>query len=132
VARIGGDEFMVLLADLELNGDGAGNHPFRRPDLVAERVRRALQEPYVAAGVELHMSVSLGVGVFPIDCADKHELLRRADEAMYRAKELRGGGHVLLAGNDQRISDLAGGLREPVEIPEGTLSQVALDEGLVR
>ncbi|HYI18499.1 MAG TPA: EAL domain-containing protein [Solirubrobacteraceae bacterium] len=76
VARMGGDEFTVLLEDI---GDP------REATVVAERVLATLHEPFPVAGRELHVSGSIGIALAAPD-ADPEELIRDADVAMYRAK----------------------------------------------
>ncbi|MFS2126055.1 putative bifunctional diguanylate cyclase/phosphodiesterase [Pseudomonas sp. Pseusp97] len=76
VARIGGDEFVVLveLADAE---DAV---------TVAGQQISLLAQPFHIAGQELRIAASLGIVVYPGDGASQHELLRNADAAMYHAK----------------------------------------------
>ena len=79
VGRYGGEEFEVVLpeADLEL------------ATLIADRIRRAVEsDPVAAYDEEVRITVSVGVAVFPRDAGTPVELIERADEAMYRAKEL--------------------------------------------
>ena len=76
VARMGGDEFTVLLEDVA--------DP-REATVVAERVLATLSEPFPVAGRELHVSCSIGIALAAPD-ADPEELIRDADVAMYRAK----------------------------------------------
>jgi diguanylate cyclase (GGDEF)-like protein/PAS domain S-box-containing protein len=78
VARIGGDEFTVLLADL---GSAAG------VSVVLHKVQAAFAPPMIVAGQELFVTVSVGVSVYPGDGVDPQTLIRNADLAMYRAKE---------------------------------------------
>jgi diguanylate cyclase (GGDEF)-like protein len=77
VARLGGDEFVIAL-------DGIGNGPEldRRLNAVLEGVAR----PVLIDRLELQVSASIGVTLFPKDSADPDTLLRHADQAMYRAK----------------------------------------------
>jgi diguanylate cyclase len=82
LARLGGDEFAVLLGDA--GHDEAAD--------VAAKLCAALAESFVLDGVSLHISVSIGVALFPDDGADLSALLRNADIAMYRAKT-SGHGH---------------------------------------
>lgn len=82
VARIGGDEFLVILSNLE----GA-----RQPLPLADRLRKAIQEPFHVEGHELAQSASLGMACFPEDAPDGAELRRCADIALHRAKELGRG-----------------------------------------
>jgi diguanylate cyclase (GGDEF)-like protein/hemerythrin-like metal-binding protein len=78
-ARIGGDEFVILLPDLLHSQDALA---------VGERVCEALEMPFVtAAGNGLHISASIGVAIFPDHADNEHDLLRLGDEAMYRAKK---------------------------------------------
>ena len=87
VARQGGDEFLILIADLDV-GDDQGNVDIedvaRR---VADQVRTALQTPMVLADTEIYTSASLGISLFPVDAADAESLLKHADIAMYKAKD---------------------------------------------
>lgn len=79
VSRHGGDEFAVTLVDL-VNAENAG--------VVAQKILEALSLPFGVGGQEVHVSASVGISIYPIDGADADTLLRNADTAMYRAKEL--------------------------------------------
>jgi diguanylate cyclase (GGDEF)-like protein len=78
VARLGGDEFGVLLRSVRSANEGMA---------VAAAIRRALAEPFDAEGVSLELGGSIGVAVHPEDGDDVEALMRRADVAMYQAKE---------------------------------------------
>ncbi|HWW21765.1 MAG TPA: EAL domain-containing protein [Steroidobacteraceae bacterium] len=78
IARAGGDEFLLLLQELGARED---------VEKLAARWMSALSEPYRVHGTELHISPSIGIARYPIDSADGEELLARADEAMYQAKQ---------------------------------------------
>jgi diguanylate cyclase (GGDEF)-like protein/PAS domain S-box-containing protein len=91
VARQGGDEFLLLLADLDPDAADEAIHA------VASRVHEALRDPFVLHGVEFHARGSIGISVFPRDAHDAETLLKNADIAMYRAKRLEPGGHVFFA-----------------------------------
>ena len=82
VGRDGGDEFLVLMADLQ------GQLPEATADAeqAAERIRRALQQPLSVSGVELDIHASVGISLFPFDATDAQTLLQHADAAMYQAK----------------------------------------------
>ncbi len=80
VARHGGDEFLILLADL---GATTAEQTIR---LVLERVRTAMARPVLLEGVTYVASGSIGISRFPRDADDVDSLLRSADAAMYRAK----------------------------------------------
>ena len=99
VARQGGDEFLLLLSDLER---GLGPVPGTEAavlvaESVAARVHEALQEPFDLAGVEFFASASVGVSLFPHDAVDATGLLKNADTAMYRSKRTEPGGSVVYA-----------------------------------
>ncbi len=78
VARIGGDEFIVLLRPVAGSKDAIG---------VGEKIREALRLPFTVAGKELDISCSIGIAIYPWHGADEIELFKKADIAMYRAKE---------------------------------------------
>jgi diguanylate cyclase (GGDEF)-like protein len=79
VSRLGGDEFTILLDDL---GDAA------EAEEVAGRLLRELAMPYNLGGHEVFISVSIGVAISATDYHRPEEILRDADTAMYRAKQL--------------------------------------------
>jgi diguanylate cyclase (GGDEF)-like protein len=78
VGRIGGDEFVVLLAQLSDSDSILA---------LAEKLHQALHQAFVVNGHQLAISCSIGVAVYPEDGADPITLTKGADEAMYRAKE---------------------------------------------
>ncbi len=78
IARQGGDEFVVLLADLESEGEAT---------FVAEKMVLALLDPFVVDSFHLSVTPSIGVSLYPEDGETAVQLLRNADLAMYRAKE---------------------------------------------
>ena len=82
IARIGGDEFVVLIPELE--------SPSGHVD-VAEKLLGVLRESFEVAGQQFTLSASIGIAIFPDDGRDGTGLLRRADNAMYVAKQ-RGRG----------------------------------------
>lgn len=77
VSRQGGDEFVVLLPELE-HVEDAG--------LSAKKVLNALSEPHRIAEHDLHVSVSIGVSIYPDDGQNAETLIQHADTAMYQAK----------------------------------------------
>ena len=87
VARQGGDEFLVLVADLPLGAEAADARA--AVDKVADRIGRAMEEPFRMHVAELSLQASVGRALFPIDGADAASLLRRADETMYEHKRDR-------------------------------------------
>jgi diguanylate cyclase (GGDEF)-like protein len=82
VARIGGDEFVVLLAHLAPDQAAAGN----AAQGVAEKIRAALAQEFEIGGQGYGCSASIGVTLLPRDGQQADDLLREADTAMYRAK----------------------------------------------
>jgi diguanylate cyclase (GGDEF)-like protein/PAS domain S-box-containing protein len=86
LARQGGDEFAVVLADLEPAGAVA------EALATAERVRAALADPFVLGDCTVTVRASVGVSVLGRDAHDADLLLRHADVAMYRAKRAGGAG----------------------------------------
>ena len=80
--RHGGDEFLVLTTF-----DAAGLEARAIATELAGRVQAALAEPFVVGGTEIRSGASVGVAVYPGDGEDAEALLRRADEAMYAAKQ---------------------------------------------
>jgi diguanylate cyclase (GGDEF)-like protein/PAS domain S-box-containing protein len=85
LARPGGDELLLLLADLE-------EEPIEVAQRVAEQIAVALQDPFRLGGAEFQIRVSIGIAAHPRDAFDAEELLNHADSAMYRAKAVARGG----------------------------------------
>jgi diguanylate cyclase (GGDEF)-like protein/PAS domain S-box-containing protein len=79
VARVGGDEFVVLLRSIENTADAV---------MVAEKIRNALNKPFDLAQQSLHISCSIGMAMYPEHTEKENELLDFADIAMYQAKQL--------------------------------------------
>lgn len=77
-ARIGGDEFVLLLGGFKVAG---------QCEQTLKRVLDAVSAPLLIAGAPVSVSASIGVALFPGDVADADQLLRHADQAMYKAKE---------------------------------------------
>jgi diguanylate cyclase (GGDEF)-like protein/PAS domain S-box-containing protein len=77
VSRFGGDEFVVLL-----NGVTGSSEALQ----IAQRLLICLRAPYLVEALELNVSCSIGIAMFPDDAADMDELMRNADAAMYEAK----------------------------------------------
>lgn len=81
LARIHGDEFVLLCEDLTGPGDAAD---------IGRRLQSALREPFTIGGAPIHLSASVGVAFADADTHDPEQVLRNADIAMYEAKR-RGG-----------------------------------------
>jgi diguanylate cyclase (GGDEF)-like protein len=86
VARMGGDEFTILLTRLTSVGPAYD---------VAERIGEVLREPLIVEGRSVQISSSIGIAVAPANEADPGDLVRRADVAMYRAKRQGKAGWVM-------------------------------------
>lgn len=77
VSRIGGDEFVLLLAQIESEADAAQ---------VAQTILQALTRPYQLDGHTLEISCSIGIAMYPTHGTDAKTLMKHADNAMYQAK----------------------------------------------
>ncbi|MDP1649207.1 MAG: EAL domain-containing protein [Rubrivivax sp.] len=82
VARLGGDEFVVILADLTTQPEAAA----LQAETIAEKIRVAVNQPFVLDGYQYHGTPSIGIGLFLGYETTLDELLKRADTAMYEAK----------------------------------------------
>jgi diguanylate cyclase (GGDEF)-like protein/PAS domain S-box-containing protein len=79
IARLGGDEFTIALADVAQADDVA---------LVAKKILESFAYPFQIGGRDLFVTTSIGIGLYPQDHEQADGLLKSADAAMYRAKEL--------------------------------------------
>ena len=77
VSRHGGDEFLILLSEVDQPEDAG---------LIAEKIVSSIAEPHVVAGHELALTASVGIALYPEDGQDAQSLIMRADTAMYHAK----------------------------------------------
>jgi diguanylate cyclase (GGDEF)-like protein len=123
VARQGGDEFLVLLGEIEPTGNNDDPEYARKAaGVVARKIRRTLRAPFVVSGVEIFVSASIGVSLFPDDAPDSETLLKHADTAMYRAKDAGRDCHAMYAlDRDDALTQLsmAGRLRTATERGDG-------------
>ena len=87
VARMGGDEFAIILVETEMDTDAV---------LVAKKIIQTFETPFRINGNTCHVSVSIGIAMYPIDAEQAEDLVLRADKAMYRAK-LEGKNNYRLA-----------------------------------
>ena len=78
VARYGGDEFVVVVSNLEKSEDAAS---------VAQNIQELVSRPFTIDGHEFGITCSIGISLYPKDGHDVDSLLKNADAAMYRAKE---------------------------------------------
>jgi diguanylate cyclase (GGDEF)-like protein/PAS domain S-box-containing protein len=84
VARIGGDEFALLLSGLQ---------SIEECEQALQRLLGAIKAPYIIAGEAVTISSSIGYTIYPMDSSESDTLLRHADQAMYQAK-LNGGSCI--------------------------------------
>ena len=86
IARLGGDEFAALIeirgniSDLEKNAI-----------TTARKIISAMEQPFIIEGQRLIIGISIGITLFPVHGDNMNDLMRKADVAMYKAKELRHG-----------------------------------------
>lgn len=78
LARMGGDEFTVLIPNLQLSEDAM---------VVSHRIHEFLRRPFALEGREVVMTASIGIAIYPDDGQDAATLLKHADTAMYHAKD---------------------------------------------
>ena len=127
IARLGGDEFGILLP---------GALPTAAIEVV-ERIRHAVNRPFMLDGLPVTVDASVGIAFHPADGDDVTVLLQRADVAMYVAKETH-SGHAIYSSDDDRHEptrlSLVGELRRAIDERELTLyyqPKVALRSGRV-
>lgn len=78
VSRHGGDEFVIMLADVEKREDAT---------YAAQKLIETMAEPHLIGIHRLHVTLSIGISFYPDDCKDMESLFRNADTAMYCAKK---------------------------------------------
>ena len=82
LARIGGDEFIIILSDIEDYSDA---------EAVAHKIKQAIKLPIAFQGNTISVEASIGIATYPLDGTRKEELIHCADEDMYRDKNLPAG-----------------------------------------
>lgn len=93
LARVGGDEFVAVLVDLKQFADCTP---------VLDRLLQAAADPVDAGGTALQVSASIGITLYPQDGVEIDELMRHADEAMYRAKQSGRNHYQVFNGGSDR------------------------------
>jgi diguanylate cyclase (GGDEF)-like protein len=91
-SRFGGDEFLIMINQVTTNEEIIG---------IVEKLMQTLQRPYYIEGIEYFVTTSAGIALYPQDGDDVDTLIRKADIAMYRAKEL-GKNSYQLCSDDMR------------------------------
>jgi diguanylate cyclase (GGDEF)-like protein len=128
VARVGGDEFLVMLQSVKRDED---------PARVAQKIIHCVSRPCILAGSEYRVTASVGVAIFPRDGNDPDLLIRNADTAMYHAKA-QGRNRYSYYAQDMNEAvasalDLENGLRRAIERGSLVLHyQPQVDVGLGR
>ncbi len=129
VARMGGDEFVVLLTDLGDPADAAR---------VAQHILLSLAKVTFIDGHPLHITPSIGISLFPDDGKDFDELLKHADAAMYLAKENGRNGYQFFTSEINAFAhgrlEIETGLRRALENHEFELHyqpQIAIADGTI-
>ncbi len=129
VARMGGDEFVVLLEDLR---------SVERVQRIARDIVLAFVPPFHIGPHELHVSASIGVSCYPLDGEDVASLLKNADTAMYHAKASGRANHQMFSAEMQRRANeklaLESAMRHALTRGEFTMHyepQVSLKDGEV-
>jgi len=97
VARMGGDEFMLVINDLQKTG---------QVELIAERVRKTILEPIDIDGTAVEIGVSIGIAIYPKDGENSEKLVVNADLAMYEAKNRGKNNYCLFSENLEHTARL--------------------------
>lgn len=128
MARIGGDEFILLLPDT--------NH--ERANYTAQIILKELDKPFIYEGNEFFITVSIGISLYPMDGSSVENVIKNADIAMYRAKEQGRNNHQFYTSDMneliKRRAILEKGMRQALERQEFTLHyqpQIDLNTGLI-
>lgn len=96
IARMGGDEFVLLLPDIEHTGHAS---------VIAEKILAVIRKPFVIGGHPLEITVSIGISIYSDDNTDIEKLIKNADRAMYNAKESGRNTYVL---SKTRVKNIEG------------------------
>lgn len=99
VARQGGDEFLVMIPDIDAGQDAkeGAERSLEVAEMMAQRVHQAMRLPFSLGEIDVNTSMSIGISVFPYDAADVRTLLKNSDAAMYESKRAGGGGSAIYA-----------------------------------
>ena len=131
VARVGGDEFLVIAPSLTPGADAPLSTLREAADRFSARLADALEPPFVMADMELHMSASIGTALFPHDGQVPQQLLARADATMYRSKRERDADDVVYVDGGDHVRgelSLASSLRRAARDGSWTLAHQPIVE----
>ncbi|HEX5670516.1 MAG TPA: bifunctional diguanylate cyclase/phosphodiesterase, partial [Sulfuricurvum sp.] len=92
VSRMGGDEFIIILPNIDING----------AEQVAQKLLNGIIQPFFIERHELTVSASIGIALYPVDGIDSETLSKNADTAMYRAKQ-EGRNHYCFFTEDMQV-----------------------------
>lgn len=98
VCRQGGDEFVILLTEIEQRHDAAQ---------VAEKLIAAFALPHAIHEYEMHITLSIGISVYPDDCKTVEDAFQHADEAMYQAKKMGRNNYQFFSGDRRKFQPLS-------------------------
>lgn len=94
----GGDEFVILLAEIDQPHDAAQ---------VAEKLLAAIAMPHLIGGHELKVTLSIGISIYPDDGANVDTVMQNADTAMYHAKENGRNNYQLFKADMKKTGELS-------------------------
>jgi diguanylate cyclase (GGDEF)-like protein/PAS domain S-box-containing protein len=138
VARHSGDEFLLLLGDIDpaTAGVDGGEAVSRSAHAVTAKIHEALRTPFTIEGEQFYVDASIGISIHPADARDADQLIRHADAAMYESKRLGRGGTQIFArstgGDSAEELTLGSRLRRAIEGEEFVLAYqpiIRLDSG---
>jgi diguanylate cyclase (GGDEF)-like protein len=113
VARMGGDEFVVLIPDL------ARDTAYATVDRIARALNEALAEPFQLGEQHLVSPASIGIALYPDNASSHEELLKMADAAMYESKRRAPGGYCFFTSNISELTrdrfELTQDLRDAIQ-----------------
>jgi diguanylate cyclase (GGDEF)-like protein len=113
VSRLGGDEFTIILADLD-NGELV--------ERIAQSILASMSEPFLLHGEQSYVSASIGITLYPSDSNDITQLIKNADQAMYAAKDLGRNGYCYFTASMQETAQyrltMAGDLRAALALQQ--------------
>lgn len=88
VARLGGDEFSIILTN------NKNNLQQKHIANIAEKICQSIEQPFIIKNKTISVGVSIGIALFPDHTADRNQLIKFADTAMYKAKTTLNGGYI--------------------------------------